>query len=231
MALYKAPSHDSDGVVIEVKKTTDTTWTPIIGASGFTPSGGEPDVNERTDLQGKETKVGPSGAESATVEINGLQIAHPSYNILHDAWTGNTSINIRWRQPDDEILFDAPSGMTAAIATSGAITIAVQSGQTQPNAADSDDWGQGSALKIGTAYYGIGTLGANGVLNGGTVTTNPSSAEAAAAFEIVIPPVHMPSAIVRVMSMPVAVAPATAVSGTLTVQAPRAFPKLKVGSP
>ena len=184
MATNRLTLYEASNFMIEVS-SDGSTWHELIGASAWTPSGGEADSRE-VDAFGRSARVtGNLGVPTYEVDAAAPAVGTAGWTIVYNAYIGSSLL--QFRGTFSEVLVAAEvSGRTAAITTAGAVTLAGSG--THPLAAITE----GQAFKIGGKDYRIsaisGTIAA--ATNSITVYPAPGSAVAAADYTLVVPSIR-----------------------------------------
>lgn len=232
MARYSSVFTPADGFVFEVKKASESDWTPILGVVDWNVSGGTPTISDIPDLHVTWRARGRSVPEDVSFTFSHSQIDHYSYTLMRDAFEGGTELQWRWGRSEEKVLWPTTgAGITVAIATDGAVTTAGATGHPTDLHKASSEIGPGKSLKVGTAYYSIVTIPSGGTLNGAKVRPAPASAVTASVYSIVQRPVYQPQFNAGVGSFPQSGAQGGALSGSISLVPNAVLPAMKPGTP
>lgn len=161
-----------------------TTWLELVGASAWTPAGGEAESRE-VDAFGRQARI------TGAVGIPTLEVDAVAPAVMTEAWAlavqayKNSTI-LQFRGTFEEVVVQAlktANADTAAIATTGVVTFA---GGGMPDFS-STSFNEGLAIKIGGKDYPVSRISEAGVPS---VYPTPGSAVAAAVYAVVIPSIR-----------------------------------------
>ena len=157
-------------------------WLELIGASAWTPSGGEAESREVDAFKRSARVTGNVGIPTFEVDAVAPAVGTQAWALVLDAYINSTLLQFRGTF-DESVVAASVAGRTAAISAAGAVTFA-GTGE-HPFAAMLE----GQAVKIGGDDYTISEIA--GAIAAATASVTvypvPDSAVAAAAYSIVVP--------------------------------------------
>ena len=192
-------------------------WVDVPGISGLSESGGAAPTETVETWQNTITHTGNVQPPSISISIAGYVPVHPTYKIIDDARRDNKFVTFRYALAETEVRPVTASGNTAAIATSGLVTLA----GSDNNDFTVEEIGRGMALKMGNKYYVITAISDTGMVTvvDGDDLEAPDAQVPAAVYSIVTPPMRRPAFSARIMNAFNTDAGATgAVSTTIEIQ-------------
>lgn len=234
MSVRDPRPYEAVNTLLEVRAEGSTSWKALQGVGDISVSGGEPDTTETQTFFKKTLSVGLPGAESLTIELPGVSIPHSTFDLLTSAKRDGKNVFVRWSNPEEVLFPETASGVTVSIATSGAVTKA-GTASSHPDMLD-DAFGPGDAIKVGTAFYVIETIGGTGATPSGdiedvTLKSNPGSAVSASVYSIVKPPIYQPEFSARVGALSISRTAGGAITGSLSLLPKSQLPAERVGTP
>ena len=186
-----------NGLNSELEFSTDkATWVEIRFTGDIEASGGEAPSNEVVTFKRVGQVVGHDRLPTLTVQVPSLIPHHSSWRSLTSANRDKTPLHFRIRTK--EIKLDDSATGTAAIATTGAVTLSPvvepASGNAHPIDWRTDMYGVGLGIKIGSSVYTVDSISDTGVLK---VDPAPASAVAASTYTVVAPRLRLGSFLAR----------------------------------
>ena len=174
------------GTVIEVNLSG--VWREVIGASGFSTTGGEADETDVRTFRGAGKITGVPSAPSSSVPIAGHQPHTDVAEALYDGKDTGRIFAVRVRTSENVIIDQGVAADLAGIAVDGVVTFQ-GADQTGGNRDDHDSYGPGIVIEIGGVNYIVTGIAPAGVM---TSTPFPANAVAAALYKLKIPALVRP---------------------------------------
>lgn len=143
-------------------------------------------------FSGTASRTGTPEPPTVACEVVAYSPRHPAWRRVREAALANAAINVRLFTPPTELLFKskaADSGATAAIATTGVVTLATADEEDPPDLT-TDTYAPGMAIWIAGKWYTIMSIDDDSdQVKAVDDTTNkyPSSAVTAAQFAVGLP--------------------------------------------
>ena len=152
-------------------------WVELPGFLDWTESGGERD-SRSTGTDSTRPHGVVSNPKASTVEMTFKYVAHPSWDVIDDAFNAKTNLNFRM-DTDSEII--AAPAAQCAIAADGTCTFT----GTDASDLNEDSFPLGSDVVIGGTHYPVlQSLASNGTF---AVKVKATAAVSAADFNVVTP--------------------------------------------
>ena len=215
----------SDGLVIisainsllEISVDGGATYKELPFAGDIEASGGEAPTSEVVTFKRVGTTVGHDRVPSLSVTVPSYIPHHSSWRDLATQNKAGNPVNVRITTTE-RLLAASGAGNTAAIATTGVVTLSPLVTATPGHSIDwrSDLYGVGLGIKSGSAVYTVDTISAMGML---TVDPAPAAAVSAAVYSAVGPSLRLGPILSRVVGLAAFSMPAEgALNKTVTIQ-------------
>ena len=197
----------TDGLVIisainsllEFSTDGGTTWKELPFAGDIEASGGEAPTSEVATFKRVGTTVGHDRVPSLGVTIPSYIPHHRSWRDLATEGKAGNPVNVRITT-SERLLASSGAGNTAAIATTGVVTLDPLVTDSPPHSIDwrSDLYGVGLGIKTATTIYTVDTISADGEL---TVDPAPAAAAAAVVYSAVGPSLRLGPILARIVGL------------------------------
>ena len=166
----------SEGKTLSVEDPNSTgTFLELPGLLDITEGDGSRDGRSAGTDSTRPTGV-VSNMKAPTVEATFKYVSSPNWDVIDDAFINKTALNFRFDTEGETILPQTASGVTCAIAATGACTFA---GYTFA----ADDFPLGADVVISSTHYPIASVSAAGAVS----VKAPASAVTAAQFSVATP--------------------------------------------
>lgn len=173
---------DTNNFKVEAQFGDSAVWETIVASAGVTESGGAAPTTDIVAFEGIARIGGRRRVPEVSIEVAAFMPALDAHRKVERAAVESTTVRLRYTS-EEVTQFAATDGVEAAIADTGIATI---TGTGAPDLT-LDEFGPGSAFRIGSATYVIASINDSGIA---TVAPAPASAVAKASFSIVIPSVR-----------------------------------------
>lgn len=173
---------DTNNFKVEVQIGTSTVWETISGSASVTESGGAAPTTDIVAFEGIARIGGRRRIPEITIEVPAFMPALDVHRKVERAAVESTGVRLRYTS-EEVVQYAGADGVEAAIATDGVVTV---TGTGAPSLL-SDDFGPGTAFRIGSATYVIASINDSGVA---TVAPAPTTAVAKTTYTLVIPSVR-----------------------------------------
>ena len=182
---------------LEFSTDGGTTWKELPFAGDIEASGGEAPTSEVATFKRVGTTVGHDRVPSLEVTVPAYIPHHSSWRNLAAEGKAGNPVNVRITTRE-RLLAASGMGNTAALATTGIVTLSPTVIGGHSIDWRSDLYGVGLGLKYAAAVYTVDTISLAGVL---TVDPAPAAAVAAAVYSVVGPSLRLGPILARIVGL------------------------------
>ena len=188
MSLHTIPATDAllEGLVGAV-------YEEIVGAGGYSLSGGEATDQDVRALRGSGKITGQPGAENVSIPLASLVPYTASYKEMRKKQTSGDPMGFRFTIPTRTIVAEGTNADTVAIAANTGLCTFAGSGVTGSNRQDAKSYGPGAVITVGGNHFIVRKVGDGGDDDGKIFVVDdetgvaPANAVAAGQYKIGTP--------------------------------------------